>query len=219
MTIYDRYIKRIIDIVLSFIGLVVLLPFFLIIGICIKIDSPGPVFFVQERAGKDGKSFRIYKFRTMVVNAERIGDGYYVGAKDPRITRVGNFLRKTSIDELPQLINIFKGEMSIIGPRPTLFYQVEQYDEFQKQRLKVRPGVSGWAQVNGRNSLSWPERIKHDVWYVDHIGILLDLQIMMKTFSAMAASEDIYAEKEKFIIKDSSELDVKTKGVNEWKES
>ncbi|MGE5423089.1 MAG: sugar transferase [Ignavibacteriales bacterium] len=219
MTIYDRYVKRIIDIVLSFIGLVVLLPLFLIIGVCIKLDSPGPVFFIQERAGKKGQPFRIYKFRTMVFNAERIGDGYYVGARDPRVTRVGSLLRKTSIDELPQLINILKGEMSIIGPRPTLLYQVEQYDDYQRHRLDVRPGVSGWAQVHGRNSLSWPERIKYDVWYVQNISILLDLLIMLKTFNALAASEDVYAEKEKFIIRDSDELEVNKKGADEWKES
>jgi len=200
------FIKRLFDFLLSLILLIVLSPLFLIIAILIKLDSEGEVFFRQERAGLNGKAFMIYKFRTMVKNAEKIGDGYYTGENDPRITRIGRFLRKTSLDELPQLINILKGEMSIIGPRPTLMYQVEKYDDFQRKRLLMKPGVTGLAQVNGRNSLSWPERIKYDVYYVENWNLWMDIKIFFKTFLVVLKGEGVYAEKEKFIIKDKDEL-------------
>ncbi|KRQ87433.1 putative sugar transferase EpsL [Caloramator mitchellensis] len=199
-------IKRLFDFMFSLILLIILFPLFLLISILIKLDSKGEVFFKQERAGLNGKPFMIYKFRTMVKNAEKIGDGYYTGENDPRITKVGNLLRKTSLDELPQLINILKGEMSIIGPRPTLMYQVEKYDEFQKKRLLMKPGVTGLAQVNGRNSLSWPERIKYDVQYVENWSLWLDIKIFFRTFLVVLKGEGVYAEKEKFIIKDKNEL-------------
>ncbi|CCJ34281.1 sugar transferase [Caloramator australicus] len=200
------FIKRLFDFLLSLILLIVLSPLFLIIAILIKLDSEGEVFFKQERAGLNGKPFMIYKFRTMVKNAEKIGDGYYTGENDPRITRIGRFLRKTSLDELPQLINILKGEMSIIGPRPTLMYQVEKYDDFQRKRLLMKPGVTGLAQVYGRNSLSWPERIKYDVYYVENWNLWMDIKIFFKTFLVVLKGEGVYAEKEKFIIKDKDEL-------------
>ena len=160
--------------------MIVLLPIFAVIGIFIKLDSKGPVFFIQERAGKDGKIFRAYKLRTMVDNAEKKGLGFEVEKNDSRITCVGKYLR-WGIDELPQLINVFKGDMSLVGPRPTLLHQVKKYSEREKRRLEVKPGITGWALVNGRNRLSWPERIKLDIWYIDNWSIWLDLKILFKT--------------------------------------
>jgi len=176
----DLIIKRIFDVLSSGIALVVLLPIFAVIGIFIKIDSKGPVFFVQERVGKDGKIFKAYKLRTMVDNAVKMGLGYEIAKDDNRITRVGKYLR-WGMDELPQLINVFKGDMSLVGPRPTLKHQVEQYSEWEKRRLEIKPGITGWALVNGRNKLSWPERIKLDIWYIDHWSIWLDLKILLGT--------------------------------------
>ncbi len=173
-------IKRIFDTLISGIALIVLLPIFAIIGILIKLDSKGPVFFVQERAGKDGKIFKAYKLRTMVDNAENIGLGYEIAKDDSRITRVGKYLR-WGLDELPQLINVFKGEISLVGPRPALPHQVEKYSKREKRRLEFKPGITGWALINGRNKLSWPERIKLDIWYIDHWSLWLDLEILFKT--------------------------------------
>jgi len=174
-------LKRILDIFWSAIGLIVLSPLFAIIAILIKIDSPGSVFFKQERIGKDGKPFYPYKFRTMVEGAVTKGLGVTVSANDERITRLGIFLRKWGIDELPQLINILTGEMSLVGPRPTLRYQVEQYNDFEKKRLLAKPGLAGWALIHGRNSLTWEERIAYDVWYVEHWSLWLDIKILCKT--------------------------------------
>jgi len=173
-------IKRIFDILKSGIALIILLPIFIIIGILIKLDSKGPVFFIQERVGKNGKIFRAYKLRTMVDNAEKIGLGYEVEKNDSRITRIGKYLR-WGIDELPQLLNVFRGEMSMVGPRPALPHQIEKYSEREKRRLEIKPGLTGWALVNGRNKLSWPERIKLDIWYIDHWSLWLDLKILLKT--------------------------------------
>ena len=170
--------KRIFDILASGVALLVLLPMFAIIGILIKLDSNGPVFFVQERVGKDGKIFRAYKLRTMIDNAEKMGKG--LKKNDTRITRVGKHLR-WGIDELPQLINVFKGDMSLVGPRPTLIGQVKRYSGEERRRLKVKPGITGWALVNGRNKLTWPERIKLDIWYINNWSIRLDLKIIIKT--------------------------------------
>jgi lipopolysaccharide/colanic/teichoic acid biosynthesis glycosyltransferase len=164
----------------SGIALIVLLPIFAVIGIFIKLDSKGPVFFVQERAGKDGKIFKAYKLRTMVDNAVEMGLGYEIAKDDSRITRVGKCLR-WGIDELPQLINVFRGDMSLVGPRPALPHQVKKYSEEEKRRLEVKPGITGWALVNGRNKLSWPERIKLDIWYIDNWSLWLDLKILFKT--------------------------------------
>lgn len=204
-------VKRIFDIIFSFLLLVILFPLLVIISILIKIDSKGPIFFIQERAGLKGKPFKIYKFRTMIPNAVNIGNGIYTAENDPRITRVGKFLRRTSLDELPQLFNILKGDMSIIGPRPTLMYQIEQYNNEQRKRLNMKPGVTGLAQVNGRNSLSWPERIKYDIYYVENWSLWLDIKILIKTIKVVLTGEGLYGEKDKFIIKDKSELEMKEK--------
>ena len=185
-------IKQLLDFLISLVGLILLLPLFGIIAVAIKIDDRGPVFFRQERAGKDGRIFRIYKFRSMVVGAEHKGAGVFVEENDSRITRVGKFLRHTSLDELPQLFNVLKGEMSLVGPRPTLPYQVERYDARQRERLTVKPGITGWAQVNGRNFLSWPERIELDLWYVDNWSLRLDFYIFVKTILVLFKQNNLY---------------------------
>ena len=191
-------LKRMFDIAVSLTALVALAPVFALASIWIKLGSRGPVFFRQERAGKDGAPFVIYKFRTMVVDAEK--SGFFTAEGDPRVTRAGRFLRATSLDELPQLLNILKGDMSVVGPRPTLMYQVEQYTPHQRRRLSVRPGVTGWAQVNGRNSLSWPERIEFDVWYVEHPSFLLDMRIIWRTLFVWFRGEGVYASRDKFVV-------------------
>ena len=150
-------------------------------AIAIKLEDRGPVLYRQTRVGKGGHDFELLKLRTMVVGAETQGAGYAVNQGDSRITRVGAFLRRTSIDELPQLLNVVRGEMSLIGPRPTLRYQVERYDERQRRRLEVKPGITGWAQIHGRAELSWPERIELDVWYVEHRSPRTDLLILLRT--------------------------------------
>ena len=150
-------------------------------ALAVKLADGGPVLFKQTRVGKNGDDFELLKLRTMVVGAESQGAGYAVDRGDTRITRVGRFLRRTSIDELPQLWNVVRGDMSLIGPRPTLRYQVERYDERQRRRLDVLPGITGWAQIHGRASLSWDERIELDVWYVDHRSPLTDVLILLRT--------------------------------------
>lgn len=175
-------IKRIFDIFVSLFGLIILFPLFLVVAMLVKIDSPGRIFFMQERIGKAGKPFYPFKFRTMIEGAASQGLGHTVSKDDERITGVGKFLRKWGIDELPQLLNVLKGEMSLVGPRPTLRYQVEKYNDFQKKRLLVKPGLAGWALVHGRNSLSWEKRIEYDVWYVEHWSLWLDMKIIFKTF-------------------------------------
>ena len=187
-------LKNLFDKVISFIGLILLFPIFIIIGVLIKLDSKGPVFFVQERVGKDGKLFKIIKFRTMVVGADKKTEGIYIDEKNPYITRVGRFLRRWSIDELPELINVLKGEMSLVGPRPTLPYQVKKYNDFQKKRLLVKPGITGWAQVNGRNKIPWEERIKLDVWYVENWSFWLDIKILFKTIFVVFRKEEVFSD-------------------------
>ena len=150
-------------------------------ALVVKLEDGGPVFYRQLRVGKDGRDFELLKLRTMVVDAERQGAGYAVDRDDPRITRAGRVLRRLSIDELPQLWNVLRGEMSLVGPRPTLRYQVDRYDERQRSRLDVKPGLTGWAQVNGRASLPWDERIELDLWYVEHRSTGLDLKILVRT--------------------------------------
>jgi lipopolysaccharide/colanic/teichoic acid biosynthesis glycosyltransferase len=150
-------------------------------ALVVKLEDGGPVFYRQLRVGKDGRDFELLKLRTMVVDAERQGAGYAVDRDDPRITRAGRVLRRLSIDELPQLWNVLRGEMSLVGPRPTLRYQVDRYDERQRSRLDVKPGLTGWAQVNGRASLPWDERIELDIWYVEHRSTRLDLKILVRT--------------------------------------
>jgi undecaprenyl phosphate N,N'-diacetylbacillosamine 1-phosphate transferase len=187
-------VKRILDLFLGIIGLILTSPLWLYVIIRIKTEDRGPVFFVQERVGRNGRLFRMYKFRSMVVGAEKKGLGVFVSTDDERITKIGKFIRKTSIDELPQLINVLKGEMSIVGPRPTLEYQVERYNKEQKRRLLVKPGITGWAQINGRNNMTWPEKIKLDLWYVDHWSIGLDLKIIGRTIWLVLKREGIYSD-------------------------
>jgi len=189
----DLILKRIIDAVVSGIGLIILFPIFVIIGILIKLDSKGSVFFRQKRVGRNGRIFRPWKFRTMIEGAVNKGLDYNVAKDDPRITKVGRILRNWGLDELPQLINVLKGEMSIVGPRPTLKYQVDRYDDFQRKRLLVKPGITGWALIHGRNLLSWEERIKYDVWYGENWSLGLDFKIILKTiWVVLIKREGIY---------------------------
>lgn len=186
-------IKRGMDIVFSGLFLLAGAIPLLVVALLVKIDSKGPALFKQERLGKDGKPFWIYKFRSMVVGAEKIGSGVYSGENDARVTKIGKILRATSIDELPQLINILKGEMSFIGPRPALTYhpwKFEEYTEEQKKMFAVRPGVTGWAQVNGRKEVEWPKRIEMNVWYVEHMSFLLDVKIFFKTILKVFTNAD-----------------------------
>ncbi len=173
--------SRIRDVVGAGLGLIVASPALALAALGIKLEDRGPVLFRQRRVGQDGEEFELLKLRTMVVGAEHKGAGYAVDRGDPRITRVGRVLRRLSIDELPQLWNVVRGEMSLVGPRPTLRYQVEQYTPRQRRRLDVKPGITGWAQVHGRASLPWDERIELDVWYVEHRSARLDLAILVKT--------------------------------------
>jgi lipopolysaccharide/colanic/teichoic acid biosynthesis glycosyltransferase len=175
-------VNRVLDVVGASVGLALASPFLAAAAIAIKLDDRrGPVLYRQQRVGKDGHEFELVKLRTMVVGAERQGAGWAVNRGDPRITRVGSVLRRISLDEVPQLWNVVRGEMSLIGPRPTLAYQVEQYTPHQRRRLDVRPGITGWAQVQGRASLPWEERIELDVWYVDNRSPWLDVKILART--------------------------------------
>ena len=173
--------NRIADVALAGIGLVLTSPLVGLAALATRLEGHGPVLYRQTRVGKDGEDFELLKLRTMVVGAERMGKGFAVDQGDPRITRVGRLLRRASVDELPQLLNVLRVDMSMIGPRPTLRYQVEQYDARQRRRLEVKPGLTGWAQVRGRAALPWAERIELDVWYVDHRSPRLDLEILLKT--------------------------------------
>ncbi|MDX6516262.1 MAG: hypothetical protein QOH73_1928 [Gaiellaceae bacterium] len=173
--------NRPLDIALGGAALVVSAPFIALAALAIKLEDRGPVLYRQQRVGKDGSDFELLKLRTMVVGAERLGAGYAVDKGDSRITRVGRLLRRLSVDELPQFWNVLRGDMSVIGPRPTLRYQVERYDERQRRRLEVKPGLTGWAQIHGRASLPWEERIELDVWYVEHRSPGVDLRILLRT--------------------------------------
>jgi lipopolysaccharide/colanic/teichoic acid biosynthesis glycosyltransferase len=174
-------VNRALDVALAGAGLVVASPVLAVAALAVKLEDRGPVLYRQTRVGKDGEDFELLKLRTMVVGAEKQGAGYAVDRGDPRITRVGRLLRRLSIDELPQLWNVVRGDMSVIGPRPTLRYQVERYDDRQRRRLDVRPGITGWAQIHGRATLPWAERIELDVWYVEHRSPLVDLKILLRT--------------------------------------
>ena len=190
---FYRAVTRFLDVTASFLGLVLLSPLMLAVSILIKIDSRGPVIFRQTRIGRNGKVFEIYKFRSMCVGAEKTGSGVYSGKGDARVTRMGKILRATSIDELPQLLNILKGEMSFVGPRPPLTYhpwKYEEYTDFQKRMFEVRPGITGWAQVNGRKDVEWHKRIELNVWYVDHMSLLLDIKIMFMTAFKVLTNAD-----------------------------
>lgn len=187
------YIKRVSDLVIGLAGTILLSPIFLVTAICIKIDSPGKVFFLQERLGKNGRAFKIIKFRSMCENAEHMGSGVYSGKGDMRVTKVGRFIRATSIDELPQLVNLIRGDMSLIGPRPPLTYHpwpVEKYTKEQFHMFDVRPGITGWAQIHGRKAVEWNKRIELNVWYVRHMSFLLDIKIFFMTIIKVLKNED-----------------------------
>lgn len=185
-------LKRLFDLALAFIALVLLSPLMLLISAAIVADSGFPVFFVQWRAGRDNRQFLIFKFRTMHKMVMQ-SDFLIAGEEDVRITRFGRLMRRLSLDELPQLFNVLKGDMSIVGPRPTLPYQVERYSARQFRRLSVKPGITGWAQINGRNLLSWREKIELDLWYIDHYSLLLDMKIMLKTLAVLFKRKGLYA--------------------------
>ena len=173
--------NRAVDVALAGLGLVVASPLVAAAALAVKLEDGGPVLFRQTRVGKDGEDFELLKLRSMVVDAERRGAGYAVDRGDARITRVGRIIRRTSVDELPQLWNVVRGDMSVIGPRPTLRYQVERYSERQRRRLEVKPGLTGWAQIQGRATLPWADRIELDVWYVEHRSPRVDLKILLRT--------------------------------------
>jgi lipopolysaccharide/colanic/teichoic acid biosynthesis glycosyltransferase len=188
--------KRLLDLLIAVPAALVSAPLVAALCLIIRLESPGEPIFRQTRAGLGGEPFRIYKLRTMVQGAQTMGAGDAILADDFRLTRSGKWLRRYSLDELPNLWNVIRGEMSIVGPRPTLTSQVEQYTERQRIRLAVRPGITGWAQINGRASLTWPERIELDIFYVQHRSTLLDLKILARTLGAMVGGDGLYHEGE-----------------------
>jgi lipopolysaccharide/colanic/teichoic acid biosynthesis glycosyltransferase len=190
---YERS-KRALDLAITVPAAAVLLPLIAALAAAVKLESRGPVFFRQERIGRHGRPFEILKLRTLSAEQPRRASDYLISAGDTRITRIGAFLRRWSLDELPQLWNIVRGDMSLVGPRPTLGYQVEQYTDFQRRRLEVPPGITGWAQVHGRNVLTWPERIELDVWYVDHRSLRLDLEVLVRTLPTLFRPGSIYGD-------------------------
>jgi len=185
-------VRRAFDIAVAATGLVVLSPLLLVAIVAVKLESPGGAFYRQRRVGRHGREFDVLKLRTMVHGAEHMGAGMAVNTGDDRITRVGRILRRTSLDELPNLVNVLKGEMAIVGPRPTLPSQVAQYTERERGRLAVRPGITGWAQVNGRASLPWSERIELDLWYIEHRSWRLDLKILWRSAQLVVRGEGLY---------------------------
>jgi len=199
--LFNQFLKRFFDIVLCSIALIVLIPVWLIIAIAIKCDSKGPVLFTQERRTKNGRLFKMYKFRSMVVNAESMGAGLFNYENDPRVTRTGRFLRSSSLDELPQLWNVVKGDLSLVGPRPCVSYELGDFDTLNKKykkRFEVRGGITGLAQIKGRNENSWSEKVIYDNIYIDQFkkqGIWLDIKIMAGTVAKVFKKQDIYEEK------------------------
>lgn len=188
-----KSVKRAFDFIIALVALICLSPVMLVVAIIIKATSRGPVIFKQKRIGKDGMVFDIYKFRSMCVGAEQQGSGVYSGKGDARVTPIGKIIRATSIDELPQFINILKGEMSFVGPRPPLTYHpwdYSEYSDFQLRMFEVRPGITGWAQVNGRKGVEWNHRIELNVWYVDNMSLLLDIKILFMTVFKVLKNED-----------------------------
>jgi lipopolysaccharide/colanic/teichoic acid biosynthesis glycosyltransferase len=185
-------VKRGLDIVIAAIGTTITAPFVALLALAIRLESPGHAIYRQTRIGQHGRPFEIYKLRTMVRGAEFTGAGLAIQEGDDRITRIGAFLRRYSLDELPNLWNVLKGEMSIVGPRPTVPVQVEQYTERQRGRLDVKPGITGWAQINGRASLPWSERIELDLWYVEHRSLALDLRIISRTIGMVLSGQGLY---------------------------
>jgi lipopolysaccharide/colanic/teichoic acid biosynthesis glycosyltransferase len=186
--------SRALDLLVASLALAVAAPVLALAAILIKLESRGPVFYRQRRVGRGGAPFELWKLRTMVPGAETMGAGIYVVEGDPRITRTGRLLRRLSLDELPNLVNVLRGEMAIVGPRPTVQEQVDRYTERQRRRLEVRPGITGWAQINGRTSLPWPERIELDVWYVEHRSVRLDLRIVARTVRMLATGHGLYSD-------------------------
>jgi lipopolysaccharide/colanic/teichoic acid biosynthesis glycosyltransferase len=189
-----RNASRALDLLVASVSLAITAPLLAAAAALIKLESRGPVFYRQRRVGLNGKPFELWKLRTMVPGAETMGAGIYVVEGDPRITRTGRILRRLSLDELPNLINVLRGEMAIVGPRPTVQEQVDRYTERQRRRLEVKPGITGWAQVNGRTSLPWPERIELDVWYVEHRSLRLDLRIIARTIRLLATGHGLYSD-------------------------
>jgi lipopolysaccharide/colanic/teichoic acid biosynthesis glycosyltransferase len=188
----SRALKRLFDLAASLVALVLTAPLMLAIAVAIKLESRGPVFYTQRRVGRAGVHFDIYKFRTMVTGAEFIGAGLAVQEGDDRITRAGALLRRTSLDELPNLLNVVRGEMSIVGPRPTVQVQVDHYTARQRRRLEVKPGITGWAQLHGRAALPWSQRIELDVHYVEHQSLVLDARILARTPALLLGGRGIY---------------------------
>jgi lipopolysaccharide/colanic/teichoic acid biosynthesis glycosyltransferase len=186
--------SRALDLLVASLALTLAAPLLALAAILIKLESRGPVFYRQRRVGRGGEPFELWKLRTMVPGAESMGAGIYVVEGDPRITRTGRLLRRFSLDELPNLINVLRGEMTIVGPRPTVQEQVDRYTDRQRRRLEVKPGITGWAQVNGRTSLPWPERIELDVWYVEHRSLRLDLRILARTIRMLATGHGLYSD-------------------------
>ena len=185
-------IRRAVDIVVSATGLLVTSPLLALAALAVRVETPGPVIYRQRRSGVHGREFDVLKLRTMVQGAEHMGAGLAVNENDARITRVGAFLRRTSLDELPNLVNVLRGEMSLIGPRPTLPVQVAQYSERERGRLAIKPGITGWAQVNGRASLPWSQRIELDLYYIEHRSLALDAQILWRTIGMVLGGSDLY---------------------------
>jgi lipopolysaccharide/colanic/teichoic acid biosynthesis glycosyltransferase len=184
--------KRVLDVVVAGTALVVCAPVLAAAAALVRLETHGHAIYRQRRVGRDGEPFELYKLRTMVHGAEQMGAGLAVNVGDERITRVGGILRRTSLDELPNLFNVLAGEMSIVGPRPTVQVQVDRYTERQRGRLSVRPGITGWAQVNGRASLPWNERIELDLWYVEHASLALDLRILLATVRMVVTGHGLY---------------------------
>jgi lipopolysaccharide/colanic/teichoic acid biosynthesis glycosyltransferase len=188
----DDAVRRAIDVVVSAIGTALTAPAVAVLAAAIRLESPGSAIYRQTRVGRDGELFSIYKLRTMVSGAEFMGAGLAINHGDERITRIGSFLRRYSLDELPNLWNVLRGEMSVVGPRPTVQVQVDQYTDRQRGRLAVKPGITGWAQINGRASLPWSERIDLDLWYVEHRTVRLDLAIMARTVRMVLGGHGLY---------------------------
>ena len=201
MTIYrgiNNFIKRLFDLLSSGILIIILIPLWIVLAVAVKLDSPGPVFFKQGRRTKDGRVFNMLKFRSMVVNAESMGAGLFNYENDPRVTKVGRFLRNSSLDELPQLFNIFKGDMSVVGPRPCVTYELGDFETLNKRykkRFEVKAGLTGLAQVKGRNDISWDEKVGYDNQYVEcynRYGVIYDLTILLKSVIRVFKKDKIY---------------------------
>lgn len=191
-------LKHFFDLTLAALLLVVLAPLLLLLALLIRLDSPGPIFFKQPRLGRGGRVFEIYKFRTMVDGAEKVGSGIFTSRSDPRITRIGQILRRTSLDELPQLINVLRGEMSFVGPRPPVPYHPHRFEDYsaeQRRRFDVLPGITGYAQVVGRNRLTWPERIRYDLEYIDAWSLSFDARIVLQTFQVVGNRQTVFSDR------------------------